>query len=184
MQYIVGSSPDNIGICCFSAKHAALRRKRKKKRLSRNQDNVSEWGDMSIRGLLFQWTSTIKIQLSVLVYYKTNIIIISLKINLLSLWCSWKIAELPLNSNHSLTNIWWRPWKYLGILKFSLHVNCQIEGISVYFTNSTSIKYTWQGSSAIDDYKYSSWCLWTIFSRKRTNNVTVFHTSRVAQWVR
>jgi hypothetical protein len=35
--------------------------------LSRNQDFVSEWGDMSIRGLLFQWTSTIKIQLSVLV---------------------------------------------------------------------------------------------------------------------
>ena len=42
-----------IGICCFSAKHAALRRK-SKHRLARNQDNVSEWGDMSIRGLLFQ----------------------------------------------------------------------------------------------------------------------------------
>jgi hypothetical protein len=35
--------------------------------LARNQDNVSEWGHMSIRGLLFQWASTIKIQLSVLV---------------------------------------------------------------------------------------------------------------------
>jgi hypothetical protein len=35
--------------------------------LARNQDNVSEWGDMSIRGLLFQWTSTIQIELSVLV---------------------------------------------------------------------------------------------------------------------
>ena len=44
----------NIGICCFSVKHAAFRRKRKKKRMGRNQDNVSEWGDMSIRGLLFQ----------------------------------------------------------------------------------------------------------------------------------
>jgi hypothetical protein len=32
-----------------------------------NQDNVSEWEDMSIRGLLFQWASTIKIQLSMLV---------------------------------------------------------------------------------------------------------------------
>ena len=42
-----------IGICCFSAKHAALRRK-SKDWLARNQDNVSEWGDMSIRGLLFQ----------------------------------------------------------------------------------------------------------------------------------
>ena len=25
-----------------------------------NQDNSSEWGDMNIRGLLFQWTSTIR----------------------------------------------------------------------------------------------------------------------------
>jgi hypothetical protein len=31
--------------------------------LTRNQDNVSEWGDMSIPGLLFQWASTITIQL-------------------------------------------------------------------------------------------------------------------------
>jgi hypothetical protein len=36
-----------IGICCFSTKHAALRRK-SKNWLARNQDNVSEWGDMSI----------------------------------------------------------------------------------------------------------------------------------------
>jgi hypothetical protein len=42
-----------IGICCFSAKHAALRRK-SKDWLARNQDNVSEWGDMSIHRLLFQ----------------------------------------------------------------------------------------------------------------------------------
>jgi hypothetical protein len=42
-----------IGICCFSAKHTAPRRKRKDW-LARNQDNVSEWGNMSIRGLLFQ----------------------------------------------------------------------------------------------------------------------------------
>ena len=35
-----------IGICCFSAKHAALRRK-SKDWLAQNQDNVSEWGDMS-----------------------------------------------------------------------------------------------------------------------------------------
>jgi hypothetical protein len=35
--------------------------------LARNQNNVSEWSDSSTRGLLFQWTSTIKIQLSVLV---------------------------------------------------------------------------------------------------------------------
>ena len=42
-----------IGICCFSAKHAALRRK-SKDWLAQNRDNVSKWGDMSICGLLFQ----------------------------------------------------------------------------------------------------------------------------------
>jgi hypothetical protein len=42
-----------IGICCFSAKHAALRRK-SKDLLARNQNNVSEWSDISTRGLLFQ----------------------------------------------------------------------------------------------------------------------------------
>ena len=42
-----------IGMCCFSAKHAALRRK-SKDWLARNQNNVSEWSDISTRGLLFQ----------------------------------------------------------------------------------------------------------------------------------
>jgi hypothetical protein len=55
-----------IGICCFSAKHTALRRKNKNW-LAQNQNNVSEWSGVSTRGLLFQWASTIKIQLSVLV---------------------------------------------------------------------------------------------------------------------
>jgi hypothetical protein len=42
-----------IGICCFSTKHAALWRK-SKDWLAWNQNNVSEWGNMSIRRLLFQ----------------------------------------------------------------------------------------------------------------------------------
>jgi hypothetical protein len=42
-----------IGICYFSDKHAVLRRK-SKDWLARNKDNVSEWGDMSICGLLFR----------------------------------------------------------------------------------------------------------------------------------
>jgi hypothetical protein len=42
-----------IGICCFSAKHAALRRK-SKDWFARNQNNVFEWSDISTRGLLFQ----------------------------------------------------------------------------------------------------------------------------------
>jgi len=39
-----------IGICCFSANHAVVRRK-SNDWLVRNQDEVSEWGDMFIRGL-------------------------------------------------------------------------------------------------------------------------------------
>jgi hypothetical protein len=35
-----------IGICCFSAKQAALKRK-SKDWLARNQNNVSKWSDMS-----------------------------------------------------------------------------------------------------------------------------------------
>jgi hypothetical protein len=42
-----------IGICCFSAKHAALRRN-SNGWLARNRNNLSEWIDMSIRGLLLQ----------------------------------------------------------------------------------------------------------------------------------
>ena len=55
-----------IGICCFSTKQAKLRRK-SKDWLAQNRDNVSEWSAMSTRGLLFQWASTLKIQLSMLV---------------------------------------------------------------------------------------------------------------------
>jgi hypothetical protein len=45
----VGSIPDRvkIGICCFSTKYVALRKK-SNDWLAGNQDIVSEWGDMSI----------------------------------------------------------------------------------------------------------------------------------------
>jgi hypothetical protein len=44
-----GQTKDHkIVMCCFSAKHAALRRK-SKDLLDWNQDNVSKWGGMSIR---------------------------------------------------------------------------------------------------------------------------------------
>ena len=63
----LGQAKDyNIGICWFSAKHASLRRK-SKDWSARNKNNVSEWSDMSTRGLLFQWANTIKIQQSVLI---------------------------------------------------------------------------------------------------------------------
>ena len=49
-----GQSKDyEIGICCFSAKHAALRSK-SKDWLALNEDNMSEWRDMSTSKLFFQ----------------------------------------------------------------------------------------------------------------------------------
>jgi hypothetical protein len=44
---------------------------------------------MSIRGMLSQWASAIKFQISVLVKYKTDLFIISLNINLFSPWYRW-----------------------------------------------------------------------------------------------
>jgi hypothetical protein len=41
------------GICCFSAKHAALRKK-SKDWSARNQNNVSEWSDICSCGMFFQ----------------------------------------------------------------------------------------------------------------------------------
>jgi hypothetical protein len=66
MRWLGETKDYNIGICCFSAKHAALQRKIKDW-FAQNQDNVYKWGDMFILGLLFQWASTIKIQQSALV---------------------------------------------------------------------------------------------------------------------
>jgi hypothetical protein len=66
---------NNIGISCLSVKKTALKCKN-----HLNVSKCSDMSDMSTHGLLFQWDSTIKIQLSVFVYYKANIIIISLNV--------------------------------------------------------------------------------------------------------
>ena len=104
VHWIMGSCPGpgqtkdyKIGICCFSAKHTVLRSKRL---VGLDQVNVSEWSDMSTMVVLFQWASTVEIQLSELVLYKANIIIINSF--LFSPWYSWKIAHVALNNNHSL----------------------------------------------------------------------------------
>jgi hypothetical protein len=95
----LGETKDyTIGICCFSAKHTTLRRK-SKYLLVRNQDNLFERGDMSIRGLLFQWASTIQNPTRRVGLVQSG------QINLFSPWYSWKIAELALSNNHSLTQI-------------------------------------------------------------------------------
>ena len=91
-----------IDICYFFDKYAALRSK-SKDWMDLNQYNVSKWSDISACGLLFQWASTIKIQLSMLVLYKADIIISS-ECNLFLPWHSWKIIHLALNNNNSLTH--------------------------------------------------------------------------------
>jgi hypothetical protein len=57
-----------IGICCFSVKHAALRSK-SKHWLHRNQNNVWEWSDMSTHRLLFQWARIISIKTQLEVWW-------------------------------------------------------------------------------------------------------------------
>ena len=95
-----------IDICCFSAEYAPLRSENKD-RLAQNQNNVSEWSEMSTHRLLSHWTSTIKMLHLVFVVFKVDIIITSLKCNLFSPYYGWKIthlAELGLNNNHSLSH--------------------------------------------------------------------------------
>ena len=81
----------NIGIRCFSAKHAALRSK-SKARLAQNQDNATY---MSTHVLLCQWFSIIKIQvdLGLLIWNKADLIIVSSNCNLFSPWYSWKLLK-------------------------------------------------------------------------------------------
>jgi hypothetical protein len=70
-----------IGICCFSAKHAAL--------MSKNKDWMTRNQDQSgALGVLVEYTADI-------------IIIISSKCNLFSSWYGWKLSHLVLNNNRS-----------------------------------------------------------------------------------
>jgi hypothetical protein len=74
---VAGQWKPSGGICCFSAKQVTLRSKCKDW-FARNQNNVSEWSDVSSRGSLFQWASTIQIRLSVLFFFDLRILITSL----------------------------------------------------------------------------------------------------------
>ena len=71
--------------------------------LARNQNDASEWSDMSISELLFQWASTVLFQLRVLVNCKADIIIIMIKIylGLVMIWltnCSLWVKQQSLLS--------------------------------------------------------------------------------------
>ena len=82
-EFRSGQTKDyKINICCFTTNHAAFRLK-SKDWLCSESANVSEWGDMFNHGLLFLRAST-TIKLSVLVWHKADLIIISFKINLLT----------------------------------------------------------------------------------------------------
>ena len=119
-----------IGICCFSTKHAALRRK-SNDWLARNQNNVSQWSDMYIRGLLFQWFSTKRTSSS----------------SQWKLTCSrHDVAEqFALNSNKILTV----PWFYLASLfylyifnnnfQFCLRHTCMFVFCEFNFTNIIAV---------------------------------------------
>ena len=57
------SKDSNICVVCFSVSTQHCLRRKRKCWLTRNQDNMSEWGDIFIHVLLFQWGCTIRIQL-------------------------------------------------------------------------------------------------------------------------
>ena len=61
----MGLSPDcvkpkTIKLVFVSSSLSAQHKEERARNMAQNQDNVSEWGDMSIRALLFQLASTIK----------------------------------------------------------------------------------------------------------------------------
>ena len=122
-----------ICMCCFSAKHASLRRKNKEL-LARNQDNVSEYGDRYIRWLLFQWANTIKYKLSMLVYYKADLIIISLKINVFSSWCKIHLTYIFIFilCSNTVEDIAWRNANCIGLHIYTVCVRHIFFRLKVY----------------------------------------------------
>ena len=84
-----------IGICCFSAKHAALSSK-SKYWMTRNQDNMSEWSDISTCRLAL-WKSNKVCWSTVQSRHHHH----SIKCNLFSSWYGWKIAYLEFNNKHT-----------------------------------------------------------------------------------
>jgi hypothetical protein len=57
---IVRAKPKTIKLVFVLVSPLSRQHYKEKDWLARNQDNVSEWGDMSIHKLLFQWASTMK----------------------------------------------------------------------------------------------------------------------------
>ena len=104
--------------------------------------------DVSTCRLLFQWTSTIKIQMKMLVWYKADIIIISSKCNLFVPWYGWKIVHLELSNIHSLIYLIAPCWTYRKdcnislwtksiICEWKLHMQTAVTQTSVQKYSST-----------------------------------------------
>ena len=78
-----------IDLYCFSAKYAAIK--------SINLDNVYKCSIVFTCGQ-FQWAECVGIVLSMHCHQSHQ------KSNLFPTWCSWKMAHLALNSNHSIND--------------------------------------------------------------------------------
>ena len=91
-----------FGMCSSPLSIQHLRRK-SKNWFIRNHDNLSEWSDISICRMLFQWASTIKIQVRHVGLVLSRHHYHTIKFNLFSLWYSCEIAHFALNNNHSHT---------------------------------------------------------------------------------
>jgi hypothetical protein len=85
----------------WTGKHAALGKK-SKDWSARSQDNVSEWGDMSIRGTVVSVREHYKNPTKRVGLEQSGLTTISLKINLFSSWFSWKIVEKHMSYSFSL----------------------------------------------------------------------------------
>jgi hypothetical protein len=82
--------------------------------LARNQDNVSKWGDMSIRRLLFQWDSTIKIkQVCCFIQNEPHHHVIATDVVKTPMGCK----TISVLKGTIMTNTYiWKVWKYRFIL--------------------------------------------------------------------
>jgi hypothetical protein len=85
----------------------------------RSSSKIQKSGLLRVRIIRPSWsdTITIKIQLSVLVLFNAEIIIISSKCSMFTPWYSWKITHLALTNNHLLAITKWE----IVITRWTIH---------------------------------------------------------------
>ena len=98
---------------------------------------MSEWIDMFHGGLLFQWGNPIKIELNVLVWYKSDIIIISSNVTCFrhdipeKNW-SFGVKQKSLTHPFTINKIYYEPFKIQTIDK-KWHTHCD------WYVNQTKV---------------------------------------------